>query len=61
MPDVSGSLEDLADSLWGSADGIAPPGSLGDVVGGVLNLPAALLYGLSILFWGYGSTGPAPL
>lgn len=59
MPDISGSLEDMADTVWGSADGIAPGGSVGDVIGGVLKIPAALLYGLSNLFWGFGSTGPA--
>lgn len=55
MPDISGSLDGLGETLWGSAEGIAPSGSLGDVIGGVLKLPAALIYGLSYIFWGFGS------
>lgn len=59
MPDVSGSLAGAAQTLWGSVDGIVPAGSAGNVIGGVLKLPAALLYGSSNLFWGFGSHGPA--
>ena len=59
MPDVSGSLAGAAENLWGSVGGLVPAGSLGDAIGGVLKLPAALLYGLANLFWGFGSTAPA--
>lgn len=59
MPDISGSLAGVAGDLWGSVGGIVPPGSLGDAIGGVLKLPAALLYGLANLFWGFGSAAPA--
>ena len=59
MIDLSGVLGRLADDLWGSVDGLVPAGSAGDVIGGVLKLPAALLYGSSNLFWGFGSHGPA--
>lgn len=55
MPDISGSLDELGDTVWSSVNGIVPGGSLGDVIGGVLKIPAALLYGLSNLFWGFGS------
>lgn len=59
MPDISGALAGFADQLWGSAGGLTPPGPLGDVIGGLLKLPAALLYGSSNLAWGFGSHGPA--
>lgn len=49
----------LADDLWGSVDGIVPAGSAGNVIGGVLRLSAALLYGSAYLFWGFGSHGHA--
>lgn len=58
MPDISGSLQNLAYTTWNSVDDMVPGGSLGDVIGGVLKIPAALLYGLSNLFWGFGSTAP---
>lgn len=54
MP-ISGSLGDIADPMWGSADRIAPGGSLGDLVGGLLKLPANLIYGSEEIVWGFGS------
>lgn len=59
MIDLSGALKGYAQQLWDSVDGIVPAGSVGDVIGGVLKLPAALLFGSANLFWGFGSHGPA--
>lgn len=55
MVNISGSVDDLADAVWGSADDIAPSGSMGDLIGGVLKIPGNLLYGLYELFYEFGS------
>lgn len=52
---ISGSLANLGHEVHGSIDGIIPGGSLGDVMHGVLSLPAAVLYLAANLVWGFGS------
>lgn len=53
--DSSELVFDIADTVWGSADGIAPAGSLGNAVGGVLKIPAHVLYFLGDILWDFGS------
>lgn len=48
-------LWNISDSLWGSAANVAPDGSVGDLLFGVLTIPSALVYGLSEVIWGFGS------
>ena len=48
-------LWDMADMLWGSADAIAPSGSLGDLIGGFLKIPANVVGILGDIMSDFGS------
>lgn len=52
---ISDTLYELADTMWGSADGVAPGGSLGDLIGGVLKFPSSVVRLIAEISWSFGS------
>ena len=52
---VSDSLFDVADGIWDFAGEAAPEGSVGNLVRGVIGIPASLVVFVGELFWGFGS------
>ncbi|MCT1863892.1 hypothetical protein AB6N35_09675 [Dietzia cinnamea] len=52
---ISGPIWDFGDQLHGSVDELVSPGSVGNVIHGVLFIPSAVLYLVSEIFWGFGS------
>ena len=52
---VSDSLFDVAGDIWDVAGEVAPAGSVGNLVRGVIGIPASLVVFVGELFWGFGS------
>lgn len=52
---VSDSLFDVAYDIWDFGADAAPAGSVGDLVHGVIGIPASLVAFVGEIFWGFGS------